>query len=340
MRLITGARLGPYHVLELLGAGGMGEVYKARDVRLDRMVAIKVLSREFAADRNRRERFEREARAVAALNHPNICDLHDVGEAPDPEGPGTPPASIPFLVMEYLEGQTLADRLVRGPLPIQEALRDAIELASALDHAHQQGVLHRDLKPGNVMLTREGAKLLDFGLAKLRPTPDLISLPTISPEDPLTAEKALLGTFPYMSPEQLAGRDTDARSDLFAFGAILYEMVSGRRALEGSTTATLIGAILHTDPPPLSSVKPLTPPAVDRVVSRCLAKDREARWQTARDLMLELKWIAEHERWLPRVQFGRPGRSVCWRLRHWRSSPPRWPRSTSHTRAAARPARR
>jgi Tol biopolymer transport system component len=292
--LTTGARLGPYHVLGLLGAGGMGEVYKARDVRLDRTVAIKVLSREFAANRDRRERFEREARAVAALNHPNICDLHDVGEAPDPEAQGSQTDSIPFLVMEYLEGQTLADRLVRGPLPIREVLRHAIELASALDHAHQQGLVHRDLKPGNVMLTRDGAKLLDFGLAKLRPAPDLISLPTISPEDPLTVEKALLGTFPYMSPEQLAGRDTDARSDLFAFGAMLYEMASGRRAFEGSTTATLIGAILHTDPPPLSSVEPLTPPALDRVVSRCLAKDPENRWQTARDLMLELKWIAEH----------------------------------------------
>src|SRR5262245_34643373 len=184
----------------------MGEVYKARDVRLDRMVAIKVLSREFAGDRNRRERFEREARAVAALNHPNICDLHDVGEAPDPEAQRSQTDSIPFLVMEYLEGQTLADRLVRGPLPLQESLRHAIELASALDHAHRQGLIHRDLKPGNLMLTREGAKLLDFGVSKLRPGPDLISLHTISPEDPLTAETALLGTFPYMSPEQLAGR--------------------------------------------------------------------------------------------------------------------------------------
>jgi Tol biopolymer transport system component len=310
--LTTGTRLGPYHVLGLLGAGGMGEVYKARDIRLDRTVAIKVLSREFAADGGRRERFEREARAVAGLNHPNICDLHDVGEAPDPESPGSHAASIPFLVMEYLEGQALADRLVRGPLPIHDVLRHAIELASALDHAHRQGLVHRDLKPANVMLTKEGAKLLDFGLAKLRPTPDLISLPTISPEDPLTAEKVLLGTFPYMSPEQLAGRETDARSDLFAFGAMLYEMASGRRAFEGSTTATLIGAILHTDPPPLSSVEPRTPLALDRVVSRCLAKDPETRWQTARDLMLELKWIAEHEQQSPRAA-ARPVRKT-WKV--------------------------
>jgi len=180
VRLTTGARLGPYHVLELLGVGGMGEVYKAQDVRLDRTVAIKVLSREFAGDRNRRERFEREARAVAALNHPNICDLHDVGEAPDPEAPDSHAASIPFLVMEYLEGQTLADRLVRGALPLHEGLRYAIELASALDHAHRQGLVHRDLKPGNVMLTGEAAKLLDFGLSKLQPARDVISLPTIS----------------------------------------------------------------------------------------------------------------------------------------------------------------
>ena len=295
MRLTTGARLGPYHVLELLGVGGMGEVYKARDVRLDRTVAIKVLSREFAGDRNRRERFEREARAVAALNHPNICDLHDVGEAPDPDAPGSHAVSIPFLVMEYLEGQTLADRLVRGALPLHEGLRYAIELASALDHAHRQGLVHRDLKPGNVMLTGDGAKLLDFGLSKLQPARDLISLPTISPEDPLTAETALLGTFPYMSPEQLSGRETDTRSDLFAFGAMVYEMATGCRAFVGSTTATVIGAVLHTDPPALSSVQPLAPPALDRVVSRCLAKDPESRWQTARDVMLELKWIAEHQ---------------------------------------------
>jgi eukaryotic-like serine/threonine-protein kinase len=301
MALAPGVRLGAYEVLGLIGAGGMGEVYKARDTRLDRIVAIKILLESFAADPSREERFGREARAVAALNHPHICALHDVGEAGIQNSEfGIPnsefqiPNSLRFLVMEYLEGQTLAVRLLRGSLPAAEVLRYGIEIADALDHAHRRGVVHRDLKPSNVMLTTSGAKLLDFGLSRVQPGPDLLALSTISPGDPpLTAEGTLLGTFPYMSPELLVGREADGRSDIFAFGAVVYEMTTGRRAFEGATPASVIGAILHTDPPPLSSVEPAVPGALDRFVSRCLAKDPDDRWQTARDAMLELKWIAD-----------------------------------------------
>ena len=242
-------------------------------------------------------------RAVAALNHPHICDLHDIGED----------QSVRFLVMEYLEGQTLAERVLRGPLPPAEVLRCAIELADALDHAHRRGLVHRDLKPGNVMLTRSGAKLLDFGLSKLQTTPDLLVLSTLSPAGgPLTAEGALLGTFPYMAPEQLAGHEADARSDIFAFGAIVYEIATGRRAFEGATAGTVIGAVLHTDPPPLSSLQPLAPPALDRIVGRCLAKDPDDRWQTARDLLLELKWMAEHLVPQPSVDRPSPSKEGLW----------------------------
>ncbi|HXD16455.1 MAG TPA: protein kinase [Vicinamibacterales bacterium] len=290
MALASGVRLGAYEILNLIGAGGMGEVYRARDTRLDRTVAIKILPAQFAADPERCERFERECRAVAALNHPHICDLYDVGEA----GPSTTSATVVrFLVMEHLEGQTLADRLVRGPLPAAEMLRYAVDLADALDHAHRRGLVHRDLKPGNIMITRAGAKLLDFGLSKLQPEANLIALSTMSPGDaPLTAVGEVLGTYPYIAPEQLMGREADARSDLFALGAIVHEMATGRRAFEGSTAATVVGAVLHLDPPPVSSIQPLAPPALDRIVLRCLAKDPDDRWQTARDLMLELKWIA------------------------------------------------
>jgi len=265
-------------------------VYRARDTRLDRTVAIKVLPEQFAADPQRRERFERECRAVAALNHPNICDLHDVGEA---SHPGSSAKTIRFLVMEYLEGQTLAERLIRGPLPTSEVLRFAVELADALDHAHRRGLVHRDLKPSNVMITKAGVKLLDFGLSKLQPGANLIALSTLSPgKVPLTAVGEVLGTYPYMAPEQLMGREADARSDIFAFGAIVHEMATGRRAFEGTTAATVVGAVLHVDPRPVSSMQPMAPPALDRIVMRCLAKDPDDRWQTARDLMLELKWIA------------------------------------------------
>jgi serine/threonine protein kinase/Tol biopolymer transport system component len=270
----------------------MGEVYRARDIRLDRTVAIKVLTEQIVVDADRRARFEREARAVAALNHPHICDLYDVGEAPRPAVPPSSADSIRFLVMEYLEGQTLGERLLRGPLPTLDLLRYAVQLADALDHAHRRGLVHRDLKPGNVMLTKEGAKLLDFGLSKHQTTPDLLALSTVSPgAAPLTAAGAVLGTFPYMAPEQLMGREADARSDIFALGAMMYEMVTGRRAFEGTTAATVIGAVLHTDPPPISSSQSSAAALLNRIISRCLAKDPDDRWQTARDLTLELKWI-------------------------------------------------
>ncbi len=234
MPLASGVRLGAYEVLSLIGAGGMGEVYKARDTRLDRTVAIKVLSEPFAADPDRRARFEREARAVAALSHPHICALHDVGETRGSASTGRDTEMIRFLVMEYLEGQTLAERLLHGPLPAAETLRYAIELADALDHAHRRGLVHRDLKPGNVMLTKSGTKLLDFGLSKLQVTDGRARAVNPVPRRvPLTADGAVLGTFPYMAPEQLQGREADARSDVFAFGAIVYEMATGRRAFAG-----------------------------------------------------------------------------------------------------------
>ena len=290
MSLASGVRLGPYEVLRLIGAGGMGEVYRARDTRLDRTVAIKILSPEFALDPDRRARFEREARVVAALNHPHICALLDVGETPDSSTEG----SLQFFVMEYLDGHTLAERLLRGPLPTAELIQCSIELADALDHAHRRGLVHRDLKPSNVMLTPSGAKLLDFGLSKAQSSEEALAYSTLSPgEVPLTTVGAVLGTYPYMSPEQLSGREVDARSDVFALGALVYEMATGRRAFHGTTAATVMGAVLHSDPPPVSTLQPLAPSGLDRVISRCLAKDPDNRWQTVRDLLLEFKWIAE-----------------------------------------------
>jgi eukaryotic-like serine/threonine-protein kinase len=229
----------------------MGEVYKARDTRLDRTVAIKILSETLAADPQFRERFDREGRAVSQLTHPHICTLYDVGQHD-----GTA-----FLVMEYLEGGTLADRLAKGPLPVDQALKIAIEIASALDKAHRAGIVHRDLKPGNIMLTKSGAKLLDFGLAKSQGPVigggGLSMLPTTP--DNLTAQGTVLGTFQYMAPEQLEGQEADARTDVFAFGVVPYEMLAGRRAFEGKTHASLIGAILKDHPPPVSSLQPLAP---------------------------------------------------------------------------------
>ena len=263
----------------------MGEVYRARDARLGRDVAIKVLPAHVASDPQLRERFEREARAVAALNHPHICTLHDIGQQD----------GVDFLVMEYLEGQTLADRLAKGALPLGEALQDAIQIADALDRAHRQGIVHRDLKPANIMLTRSGIKLLDFGLAKFAPRASvgmagMTSAATQSA--PLTGHGTILGTLPYMAPEQLEGKDADARSDIFAFGAVLHEMVTGKRAFRGESHASLISSIMSTEPPPVSSLAPMAPPALDRVVRRCLAKDPDGRWQSARDVVLELDEIA------------------------------------------------
>jgi serine/threonine protein kinase/Tol biopolymer transport system component len=284
--LSAGSRLGPYEIVAPLGAGGMGEVYRAKDTRLDREVAVKVLPEGFASNEQFRARFEREAKSISSLNHPNICTLHDVGRQD----------GMMFLVMERMEGESLADRLAKGPLPLDQVLRYGAEIASGLDAAHRRGIIHRDLKPGNVMLTRSGAKLLDFGLAKTGseappPIDGLTSLPT--EQRPLTQEGTILGTFQYMSPEQLEGEETDARTDLFALGAVLYEMATGKRAFQGKNKTSLIAAIVSSQPPPISSVQPVSPPALDHVVRKCLEKDPEDRWQSAHDVATQLRWISE-----------------------------------------------
>ena len=292
MLLSIGTRLGPYEILAAAGAGGMGEVYRARDTRLDRIVAVKVLSPDLGGRPEVMQRFEREARTVSTLNHPNICTLHDVGTE----------NGAPYLVMEYVEGETLAERLTRGPLPLADAWRVAIQIGEALDQAHRRGIVHRDLKPGNVMLAgAKGSttvKLLDFGLAKVigpqagpAAPGTLTSLPTVA--QALTAEGTIVGTFQYMAPEQLESKEADARSDIFAFGAVLYEMVTGRKAFEGHSQASLISAIMKDHPAPVSTLVPTSPPALDRAIRQCLAKDPEDRWQTARDLVRELRWISE-----------------------------------------------
>jgi predicted Ser/Thr protein kinase len=286
MAILPGKRLGPYEILSAIGAGGMGEVYRARDTRLDRIVAIKVLPAHLADEPKLRERFEREARTIASLNHPHICVLHDIGRHD----------GIDFLVMEYLEGETLAQRLLKGPLPLEQVLQYAIEIADALDKVHRKGVTHRDLKPGNIMLTKSGTKLLDFGLAKLKQetAPANISLSKLpTAQDNLTAQGTILGTLQYMAPEQLEGKEVDARTDIFAFGAVVYEMVTGKKAFEGKSQASLIAAIMHVDPPGISVLQPMTPPQLNRVVKTCLTKEPDSRWQTASDLTRELKWIAE-----------------------------------------------
>ncbi len=287
MPLEPGARLGPYEIQTSLGAGGMGEVYTATDTRLDRTVAIKVLPSELAADPERRERFEREAKTISSLNHPHICSLFDVGQQD----------GIDFLVMEHLEGETLADRLTKSALPLDQALRYAIEIADALDKAHRQGIVHRDLKPGNIMLTKAGAKLLDFGLAKLRGLEEQAGLSQLSAQatldQPLTQQGTILGTFQYMAPEQIEGQEADARTDIWAFGGVLYVMVTGKRAFVGKSQASLIGAILEREPAPISSIEAMSPLALDHLVNICLAKDPENRWQSARDVTRELQWIAE-----------------------------------------------
>src|SRR5277367_685960 len=252
MPLTPGTKLGPYQIESLLGAGGMGEVYRARDTRLDRTVAIKILTQGIADTPEIRQRFEREARAVSSLNHPHICALYDVGHQD----------GIEYLVMEFLEGETLAARIAKGPLPTPELLRYASQIADALDKAHRQGIVHRDLKPANVMLTKSGAKLLDFGLAKGGEIlqGDMNSSPTISRN--LTTQGTLLGTMQYMSPEQLEGKEADARSDIFSFGAMLYEMATGKKAFEAKSQASLIAAILREEPRPMSDLQPLSQPAL------------------------------------------------------------------------------
>ena len=288
MPLQPGARLGPYEILSLVGAGGMGEVYKSRDTRLDRTVAIKILPDTFAADPQFRERFDREARTISQLDHPHVCALYDVGEQD-----GTA-----FLVMQFLEGETLADRLAKGALPIDQAIKTAIEIASALDRAHRAGIVHRDLKPGNIMLTKAGARLLDFGLAKSSASV-LAGASTLPTAANLTAQGTILGTFQYMAPEQIEGQEADARTDIFAFGVVLYEMVTGKRAFTGKTHASLISSILKDTPRPIVELQPLVPPLLDHIVSRCLAKDPDDRWQSASDLTRELRWINESRRRRP-----------------------------------------
>ena len=295
MSLVAGTRLGPYEIQSAIGVGGMGQVYKARDTRLDRPVAIKVLPTELNADPDRRTRFEREAKAIAGLSHPHICTLHDVGTHD----------GVTYLVMEHIQGETLADRLLKGRLPLDQALSVAAEIADALTAAHRQGIIHRDLKPGNVMLTTGGAgrsgtvsaKLVDFGLAKLvrhGERPALVSETNAAAgEAPVTARGTILGTLQYMAPEQLEGNEADARTDLWALGAILYEMVTGRRAFEADSDVSLIGAILNADPPGLAALHPPTPASLDRLVRKCLAKRPDDRWDSAHDVADELRWVIQ-----------------------------------------------
>jgi serine/threonine protein kinase/Tol biopolymer transport system component len=312
MTLNAGAKLGPYEILSPIGAGGMGEVYKARDTRLNRTVAIKVLPPHFSDNQEMKSRFEREAQTIAGLNHPHICVLHDVGQQDGTD----------YLVMEYLEGQTLAQRLEKGALPLEEALKIAIEIADALDKAHRQGVVHRDLKPGNVMLTKNGAKLLDFGLARLKQsttTPAFTVSNVATEKSGLTLQGAIVGTLQYMAPEQLEGKDADARTDIFAFGAVVYEMITGKRAFEGKSQVSLIGAILERDPIPLKTMKREVSATLDHVIQRCLAKEPESRWQTANDLTVELRWVEKTPSLAaePAVQAEQPTSASTRKVRVW-----------------------
>jgi eukaryotic-like serine/threonine-protein kinase len=282
MTLTVGSKLGPYEILSPLGAGGMGEVYRAMDTRLGREVAVKVLPGRLAASPEVRQRFEREARTISQLSHPHICALYDVGREGETE----------YLVMELLEGETLSARLARGALPLDQMLRIGTAIADALDKAHRRGIVHRDLKPGNVMLTKSGVKLLDFGLAKgMAPPGAANSLTALPTQQGLTQEGTILGTFQYMAPEQLEGKEADARTDIFAFGAVLYEMATGRKAFSGASQASLISAIMKEEPRPIATIEPASPAALDRVVRTCLAKDPEERWQSAADVKRELSWI-------------------------------------------------
>ncbi len=285
MPLALGTKLGPYEIQSPLGAGGMGEVYRARDTRLERTVAIKILPAQFSCDPVRKQRFEREAKTISSLNHPHICTLHDVGTQD----------GVDYLVMECLEGGTLAKRLEKSPLPLEQLLKLGAQIADALDKAHRSGVVHRDLKPGNIMLTATGAKLLDFGLAK--PAAPLTSVATltaaVTQSSPMTEQGAIVGTFQYMSPEQIEGKELDGRSDIFSLGAVLYEMLTGQRAFQGKSQLSVASAILEKEPAAISSVKPMTPPALDHAIKKCLAKLPDERWQSASDLASELKWIAE-----------------------------------------------
>jgi Tol biopolymer transport system component len=303
MILTRGARLGPYEVQAAIGAGGMGEVYKATDTRLDRVVALKILPESLASDPQFRDRFDREARTISQLDHPHICALHDVGEQD-----GTA-----YLVMQYLEGETLEHRLQRSAVPFEEALTIATQIVDALTAAHRRGIVHRDIKPGNVMLTKSGAKLLDFGLAKAT-SPVVASVgPSMMATTPqnLTAQGAILGTFQYMAPEQLEGAEADARSDIFALGCVLYELFTGQKAFDGKTPAALMAAILEREPISLVTVQPLTPVLVDVVVRKCLAKNADDRWQSVADAGTALRWVgtgADAVHGLPAVHGARRSR--------------------------------
>lgn len=308
MPLSAGHRLGPYEIVAPLGAGGMGEVYRATDTRLDRSVAIKVLPAAFSANAQLKVRFEREAKAISGLAHPHICTLYDIGHE----------NGIDYLVLELLEGESLADRLLRGPLPVEQTLRYGSQIAEALDRAHRSGIVHRDLKPGNVMLTKSGAKLLDFGLARpgVQPISASDATAAIATEHkPLTEEGTIVGTFQYMSPEQIEGRAVDTRSDIFALGSVLYEMSTGRRAFEGKSKASLIASILDRDPEPISNLQPMTPRAFERLVQICLRKDPDERWQSAHDIAAELQWIGESGSsagLAPAVAQKRKRREIAW----------------------------
>jgi serine/threonine protein kinase len=283
MPLAPGTQLGPYEITAALGAGGMGEVYRARDTRLERTVAIKILPSPFSADTVRKQRFEREAKAISQLNHPHICILHDIGSQD----------GIEYLVMECVEGETLAKRLEKGPLPLEQVLKYGAQIADALDKAHRAGIVHRDLKPGNIMLTPDGAKLLDFGLAKPAVATNLATMTATRVEAPVTQEGTVVGTFQYMSPEQVEGKEVDGRSDIFSLGAVLYEMLTGKRAFEGKSQLSVASAILEREPAPIHGLKPLTPASFAHVVERCLAKNPDDRWQAARDVASELTWVAQ-----------------------------------------------
>jgi serine/threonine protein kinase/Tol biopolymer transport system component len=285
MPLAPNTKLGPYEIQVPLGAGGMGEVYRARDTRLGRNVAIKILPAHFSSDPVRKQRFEREAKTISSLNHPHICVLYDVGHQD----------GMDYLVMECVEGDTLAKRLEKGPLPLEQALKLGMQIADALDTAHHSAVVHRDLKPGNIMLTSTGAKLLDFGLAKVSAAPVVTgATQTVSTRQlAVTEEGTVVGTFQYMSPEQVEGKELDGRSDIFSLGAVLYEMVTGQRAFVGKSRLSVASAILEKEPEPISGIKPMTPLALERSVRKCLAKNPDQRWQSASDLASELNWIAE-----------------------------------------------
>ncbi len=308
MAIANGTTLGPYEILAPIGAGGMGEVYQARDTRLERIVAIKVLAEHFSSNSEHKQRFEREAKAISSLQHPHICTLYDVGHQDGTD----------YLVMEYLEGETLAQRLFRGPLPTPQLLKIGMEMADALERAHRQGVVHRDLKPGNVVLTKSGAKLVDFGLAKparMATTSSLsaVTAPSpVSPTGPITEKGIVVGTFQYMSPEQIEGKEADGRSDIFALGAVLYEMATGKRAFEGKSQLSVASAILEKEPEPITTAQPLAPAALEHVIKVCLAKDPEERWQSSADVMRELKWIEESG---SRAAPATPARSL--RLSRW-----------------------